>query len=57
MKKITVTAVIAAALAGCVSAPTKPLESSANLQGKRVVLSEYAKPDFSAMTPGKAMFG
>jgi hypothetical protein len=57
MKKIALTAVVAAALAGCVSAPTKPIASNASLQGKRLVLSEYAKPDFSAMTAGKAEFG
>jgi hypothetical protein len=57
MKKIAATAVIAAALSGCVSAPTKPLPSSTNLQARTVVLSAYAKPDFVAMTPGKAMFG
>lgn len=57
MKKIAVAAVVAAALAGCVSAPTKPIASTAALQGKRLALSEYAKPDFSAMTAGKAEFG
>ena len=57
MKAIILTTALAGCLAGCVSAPTKPIASSANLQGKRVVLSEYAKPDFAAMTPGKAVFG
>lgn len=57
MKKIALTAVVAAALAGCVSAPTKPIASNASLHGKRLVLSEYAKPDFAAMTAGKAEFG
>lgn len=57
MKKIGYLVTVAVVLSGCVSAPTKPMDSSAGLQGKSVVLTQYAKPDFSAMTPGKAAFG
>ncbi|WP_147281698.1 hypothetical protein [Dyella solisilvae] len=57
MKNVCCAAAIAVVLSGCVSAPTKSLDAGSTLQGKRVVVSEYAKPDFSAMTPGKAAFG
>jgi hypothetical protein len=57
MKKFCCAVAIATVLSGCVSAPTKSLDSSSNLQGKHVVVTQYAKPDFSAMTPGKAAFG
>jgi hypothetical protein len=57
MKKLICAAALAVALAGCVSAPIKTVDSANALQGKTIILSEYAKPDFSAMTAGKAMFG
>ncbi|WP_267226253.1 hypothetical protein [Dyella silvae] len=57
MKKFCCAAAIAVVLSGCVSAPTKSLDSGSALQGKHVVVTQYAKPDFSAMTPGKAAFG
>jgi len=46
-------------LGGCVSTRTTTLSGEANhsLQGKSLVVTTRAKPDFSAMTPGKAMFG
>ncbi|WP_156171438.1 hypothetical protein [Dyella japonica] len=57
MKKFCCAVAMAAVLSGCVSAPTKSMDSSSALQGKHVVVTQYAKPDFSAMTPGKAAFG
>jgi PBP1b-binding outer membrane lipoprotein LpoB len=57
MKKIGYLAALAVVLTGCVSAPIKPMDSSAGLQGKSVILTQYAKPDFAAMTPGKAVIG
>lgn len=57
MKKIVCAMALTIVLSGCVSAPTKPMDSSSNLQGKHVVISQYATPDFTAMTPGKAAFG
>lgn len=44
-------------LCGCAGAPTKPLPSGSSLQGKHIALSQYAKPDFVAMTAGKALGG
>lgn len=45
-------------LAGCVSAPTKVLtaQSTSQLSGRSVTSTRYGKPDFVAMTAGKAMF-
>lgn len=57
MKKLCIAAAAAVVLSGCVSAPTKSLDAGAALQGKQVVVTEYATPDFAAMTPGKAVFG
>lgn len=57
MKRLICAAALAVAVSGCVSAPIKTIGSSSELQGKTIVLSEYAKPDFMAMTAGKAMFG
>ena len=57
MKKFCCAAAIAIVLSGCVSAPSKSLDSGSTLQGKHVVVSQYAKPDFAAMTAGKAAFG
>lgn len=57
MKKLICAAALAVVLSGCVSAPIKTVDSANALQGKTIVLSEYAKPDFLAQTPGKAMFG
>lgn len=57
MKKLICAAALAVVLSGCVSAPIKTVGSSNELQGKTIILSEYAKPDFTAMTAGKAMFG
>jgi len=57
MKKFCCAAAIAVVLSGCVSAPSKSLDSGSTLQGEHVVISQYAKPDFAAMTPGKAAFG
>jgi hypothetical protein len=57
MKTFCCAAAIAVVLSGCVSAPTKSLNSGSTFQGKHVVVSRYAKPDFSAFTPGKAAFG
>lgn len=57
MKKSVIAAATAAVLGGCVSAPSKPVESKTAMQGKQVVLAHYAMPDFAAMTPGKAAFG
>ncbi|SAK40073.1 hypothetical protein AWB80_00164 [Caballeronia pedi] len=50
---------VSIALTGCVSVDQKPLpkESIATLTNKRVDYTEYEKPGFTAMTPGKAMFG
>ena len=46
-------------ITGCVTVNHKPMtkETSAQLQSKKVVATTYAKPDFAAMTPGKAAFG
>jgi hypothetical protein len=57
MKTFCCAAAIAVVLSGCVSAPTKSLDPGSTWQGKHVVVSHYAKPDFSAMTAGKAAFG
>jgi hypothetical protein len=57
MKKFFCAAAIAVVLSGCVSATSKSLASGSTLQGQHVVTSQYAKPDFAAMTPGKAAFG
>jgi hypothetical protein len=57
MKTFCCAAAMTVVLSGCVSAPTKSLDSGSTLQGKHVVVSHYEKPDFSAMTPGKAVFG
>jgi hypothetical protein len=57
MKTFCCAAALAVVLSGCVSAPTKSLEQGSTLQGKHVVVSHYAKPDFAAMTAGKAAFG
>lgn len=57
MKKMIFVMAMTVAMGGCVSAPTKPMVASLDLQGKTIVLSQYATPDFSAMTPGKAVFG
>lgn len=57
MKKFCCAAVTAVVLSGCVSAPTKSLDPGSSLQGKHVAVSQYAKPDFTAMTAGKAAFG
>ncbi len=49
----------AAALSACTTVQHSPLSSdaSAALSGKRVVLTQYKAPDFTAMTPTKAAFG
>ena len=57
MKTFCCAAALAVVLSGCVSAPTKSLDPGSTLQGKHVVVSHYAKPDFAAMTAGKAAFG
>lgn len=57
MKRILLAAMLTAALSGCVSAPIKTVSSESALQGKTIILTEYATPDFTAMTAGKAMFG
>ncbi|HXP01171.1 MAG TPA: hypothetical protein VN813_11745 [Luteibacter sp.] len=57
MKKLCCAAAIAVVLSGCTPLPTKSLAPESTLQGKHVVLSHYAKPDFAAMTTGKALFG
>lgn len=46
-------------LTACVSTQKVPLrpEQSNALRGQTVVTSRYAKPDFAAVTPGKAAFG
>ena len=46
-------------LSGCVSTKIVPLKQDlvADLQGGSIVTTRRAKPDFSAMTAGKAMFG
>jgi hypothetical protein len=57
MKTFCCATAIAVVLSGCVSAPTKSLDPGSTWQGKHVVISHYAKPDFTAMTAGKAAFG
>lgn len=57
MKRLVCVAAVAAALGGCVSAPIKTVGSADTLQGKKIVVTEYAKPDFAAQSPGKAMWG
>lgn len=57
MKKMICVAAVAATLGGCVSAPIKTVDSADKLQGKSIVFTEYAKPDFAAQSPGKAMWG
>lgn len=45
-------------LSGCASVDHRPLtaEASAQLQGKRIVSTQYPMPDFAAFTAGKAAF-
>jgi hypothetical protein len=57
MKKLLLASALALALGGCVSAPIKTLDSASELQGKIIVVTNYATPGFAAMTAGKAMFG
>lgn len=57
MKKLVCVAALAATLSACVSAPIKTVSSSNELRDKTIILTEYAKPNFAAMTAGKAMFG
>ncbi len=57
MKRLVCVAALAVALSGCVSAPIKTVSSANELQDKTIILTEYAKPNFTAMTAGKAMFG
>lgn len=58
--KVVVTLLLIAMgiLSGCTSVQHMPLsaEHSANIKGKSLVASNYEKPDFAAMTAGKAMF-
>lgn len=49
-------ATIAAMLVGCAPVPTKSINSTAGLQGKRLVVTSHPVPDFSAGTACKAMF-
>lgn len=48
-----------AALSACTTVQHRPLtaESSASLNGKTVVQTQYQKPDFTAFTAAKAAFG
>ena len=57
MKKLCCATAMAVVLSGCAGAPTKPLASGSTLQGKHIAVTQYAKPDFGAMTAGKAAFG
>lgn len=56
MRKLIAVAAIAAMLVGCAPVPTKSINSTAGLQGKRLVVTSHPIPDFSAGTAGKAMF-
>lgn len=56
MRKFFAVVAIAAMLVGCAPVPTKSISSSAGLQGKRLAITSYPIPDFSAGTAGKAMF-
>jgi hypothetical protein len=59
MLRYLMVAAAAVALTGCVSTKNVPLETKqiATLQGGTMTVSQRAKPDFSAMTAGKATFG
>jgi len=59
VKQILIALVVAWSVAGCVSTRTTSLDGAQGhaLQGKSLALTTRAKPAFSAMTPGKAMFG
>jgi ABC-type uncharacterized transport system auxiliary subunit len=56
MQKFIAVAATAALLAGCAPVATKPINTSASLQGKRLAVTSHPIPDFSAGTAGKAMF-
>lgn len=59
MRKILLGAGLAGALlCGCVTVQNKPLtaNASAQLEGKSLTYAVHSKPDFAAMTAGKAMF-
>ncbi|GAB2583685.1 hypothetical protein GCM10027066_26290 [Dyella jejuensis] len=56
MKKFFAVAAIATILAGCAPVSTKSINSTAGLQGKRLLVTSHPVPDFSAGTAGKAMF-
>ena len=56
MRKLIAVAAIAAMLVGCAPVPTKSINSTAGLQGKRLAVTSHPIADFSAGTAGKAMF-
>jgi hypothetical protein len=58
MNKVLVLLMAALVIGGCVSTRTTTMtgEQSQTLQGKSLALTTRPKPDFAAMTPGKAMF-
>jgi len=59
MKSVIALLMVAVGIGGCVSTRTTTMsgEQSQTLQGKSLALTTRNKPDFGAMTPGKAMFG
>jgi hypothetical protein len=56
MRKLFAVATVAAMLVGCAPVPTKSINSTAGLQGKRLAITSHPIPDFVAGTAGKAMF-
>jgi hypothetical protein len=57
MKSTLIVAVVCSTLVGCASTRQLSPEAGQKLPGKSVTQIKYAKPDFVATTPAKAMFG
>lgn len=59
MFRIIFSVLLSTCLAGCETIEHRPLtaDSSAQLRGKTVVSVRYPAPNFSAFTPGSAIFG
>jgi len=58
-RRLAVLVALVTMASGCVTVANKPLPQDAaeKLPGKSFVPTRYAKPDFTAMTAGKAAFG
>ena len=59
MRKFGIVALAMVVLSGCVSVEHRPLAAGdlETMRGESITATRYAKPDFGAMTAGKASFG